>query len=336
MGSGTPWRPRPGIVPLRPLTLGEMYDGAFQAIRANPRTMLGVSAVVMVVVALIGLFPQFYLLLQLADFEQLTAEAEESGEFGIELFAPLFSGLGGLMVTTVIKALATTALTALLVLAVSEAVLGRRLAPRALWSRVRPRLWRVIGLALLTLVLAGAVLVALSVALGGLIAAAAGLGGDTAGVVAVLVVIVGFPLVIAGFVFVWVRISLAGPALVLEDLRPVAALKRSWHLAKGSWWRLFGIQILTGIVVTIGSGIVSAPFSQVGTMLMDRGAGSTGMTFAAAALSAVGEIITGTVFTPFSAAVTSLLYIDRRMRAEGLDVELVRAAGDPGRDGQEG
>ncbi len=138
MGSGTPWRPRPGIVPLRPLTLGEMYDGAFQAIRANPRTMLGVSAVVMVVVALIGLFPQFYLLLQLADFEQLTAEAEESGEFGIELFAPLFSGLGGLMVTTVIKALATTALTALLVLAVSEAVLGRRLAPRALWSRVRP------------------------------------------------------------------------------------------------------------------------------------------------------------------------------------------------------
>ncbi len=193
-----------------------------------------------------------------------------------------------------------------------------------------------IGLALLTLVLAGAVLVALSVALGGLIAAAAGLGGDTAGVVAVLVVIVGFPLVIAGFVFVWVRISLAGPALVLEDLRPVAALKRSWHLAKGSWWRLFGIQILTGIVVTIGSGIVSAPFSQVGTMLMDRGAGSTGMTFAAAALSAVGEIITGTVFTPFSAAVTSLLYIDRRMRAEGLDVELVRAAGDPGRDGQEG
>ena len=30
---------------------------------------------------------------------------------------------------------------------------------------------------------------------------------------------------------------------------------------------------------------------------------------------------------PFSAGVTSLLYIDRRMRREGLDLELTRAAG---------
>src|SRR4051812_5807947 len=33
-----------GIVPLRPLGVGEILDGAFQAVRSNPRSMIGVSA----------------------------------------------------------------------------------------------------------------------------------------------------------------------------------------------------------------------------------------------------------------------------------------------------
>ena len=63
-GYGAGARPRPGIVPLRPLGLGEILDGAFQAIRTNPRTMLGVSALVMIVVTALGLVPQFYLMVQ--------------------------------------------------------------------------------------------------------------------------------------------------------------------------------------------------------------------------------------------------------------------------------
>ena len=210
---GSAWLPRPGIVPLRPLSLGEMYDGAFQAIRSNPRTMLGISAVVMLVVALIGVLPQFYLLLQLADFQELTTRAEQTGEFGAEMFAPLLGGLGGLMVSSAVKALATTALTALLVLAVSEAVLGRRMAPQALWRRVRPRLWRVIGLALLTMLVGVGLLVVMALLVGGVFAAGVAIG-DTAGAVAGgIALLVGIPVLLAVFLFVWIRISLAGPAL---------------------------------------------------------------------------------------------------------------------------
>src|SRR5271168_3685013 len=43
---GRPSAPKPGLVPLRPLTLGEILDGAFTAIRWNPKTILASSAVV--------------------------------------------------------------------------------------------------------------------------------------------------------------------------------------------------------------------------------------------------------------------------------------------------
>ena len=37
---------KPGIVPLRPLGLGDLYDGAFTAIRRNPKPMVGLAALV--------------------------------------------------------------------------------------------------------------------------------------------------------------------------------------------------------------------------------------------------------------------------------------------------
>src|SRR3954454_11612465 len=49
---------RPGIVPLRPLSVGEILDGAFRAIRTNPLTMVGVSAVVLAIASVLSIVPQ--------------------------------------------------------------------------------------------------------------------------------------------------------------------------------------------------------------------------------------------------------------------------------------
>ena len=38
--------PKPGVIPLRPLGVGEILDGAISYIRANPGVTLGLSAVV--------------------------------------------------------------------------------------------------------------------------------------------------------------------------------------------------------------------------------------------------------------------------------------------------
>ena len=47
---------------------------------------------------------------------------------------------------------------------------------------------------------------------------------------------------------------------------------------------------------------------------------------AAAAISGVGQTASGSILNPWSAAVTALVYIDLRMRREGLDLDLLRAA----------
>src|SRR5205814_3959442 len=60
--SYAPPPPRPGIVPLRPLGVGELLDGAFTAIRRHPRTLLGMAAVVMVVVETVRVATAYSLL----------------------------------------------------------------------------------------------------------------------------------------------------------------------------------------------------------------------------------------------------------------------------------
>ena len=45
--------PKPGVIPLRPLGLGEILDGSFATIRRNPKATLGIAAIVMTVSAVI-------------------------------------------------------------------------------------------------------------------------------------------------------------------------------------------------------------------------------------------------------------------------------------------
>src|SRR3954451_24282156 len=49
-GPAYAWLPplvhKPGVVALRPLSLGDLFDGAFKTIRRNPRAMIGMSFLV--------------------------------------------------------------------------------------------------------------------------------------------------------------------------------------------------------------------------------------------------------------------------------------------------
>jgi hypothetical protein len=121
------------------------------------------------------------------------------------------------------------------------------------------------------------------------------------------------------------------PAVVLERLSPWQAIRRSWQLSHGSFWRLFGILALTGIVVLVATYVLTIPFAILGGVA--GGGGSLGMfggvaTTSATTLiiSAVGSILAATVTRPISAGVNVLLYVDLRMRREGLDLALRNAA----------
>ena len=117
--------------------------------------------------------------------------------------------------------------------------------------------------------------------------------------------------------------------MVLEREGPVRALARSWRLVRGSFWRVFGITLLAGLIVVVTAGVLQIPFGLLAAM---AGGGnsllpSTGGNVAGILISAVGGVVAGAVARPISAGVAVLLYVDLRMRREGLDLVLQTAAG---------
>ncbi len=107
------------------------------------------------------------------------------------------------------------------------------------------------------------------------------------------------------------------------------ALRRSSQLVRGSWWRTFGVWLLGVILTFIISGVISTPVSfllpQLGGDAFVAADGSPTPLFLI--LNALTAILVTALTAPFTAALIVLLYVDRRIRREGLDIELARAAG---------
>jgi hypothetical protein len=116
-----------------------------------------------------------------------------------------------------------------------------------------------------------------------------------------------------------IRFTMAGPALVLERLGPVQALRRSLTLSKGRWWPILGITLLSAIITGIPSGIVN---SLINSILKSLGGNNAGFEFIWAALSGT---VSAALFAPLSAAISVFLYFDLRVRKEGFDLERLAA-----------
>lgn len=313
-GWGAPYAPppppRPGIIPLRPLGVGELLDGAFAAIRRYPRATLGLAACVMLVVAVVQVLTEWYLL---SGIEPPTAgdTLSDAGDY--------LSRLGtATVISFVITELATLLLTGMIIAVIGEAVLGRPVSASDAWRRLRPLFGRLIGVSILTfLILAAAAIPGIVVLVVGAVANSTAL------------IVLGLLLSVAGGVYVWPMFALAPAALVLERQGVTRALGRSRALVRRSWWRVFWILVLALVISTIVSGIISIPFGLAGGGLTSIGGRTTGVQFTQLVVSGIGGLLASTVARPFSAGVAALLYIDRRMRAEALDLALARAAVEP-------
>jgi hypothetical protein len=319
-GQGGARPPRPGIVPLRPLGLGEIYDGAFQAVRTNPSAMVGAAAVVVVVMTALQLVLQTWMTGSLTPLlEMSTATSpEDVPDTGVVLDAIGATSVA-LLATQAVSVIALAVLTAIAIVVVGGAVLGRRTAGAELWNRVRGRLLPLIGLTVLVGLLTAAAVLACFVP--------AVLAFFVSDALAVLLVLLGLVAALAAGLFVDTRFALAGPALVLEEQKVGAALGRSWRLTSRGFWRLLGIRVLTFVIVMVTTAIVSAPFQVVAVVVGGSDPfGAIAPSLPQLLLTGLGSAVAATIVYPFAAAVTALLYVDQRMRLEGLDVELARAA----------
>ncbi|OBB54884.1 glycerophosphoryl diester phosphodiesterase membrane domain-containing protein [Mycolicibacterium monacense] len=306
---------KPGVIPLRPLGLSDIFNGAVNYIRRNPKATLGLTAIVVVAAQLISLVLQILgPLIATGDLDPTL-----SGEAGAGDVAVLSgSSLAGSITT----ALASVVLSGMLTVIVGRAVFGADITIGEAWQRVKGRLLALLGFTALEAV---AVLLLIVVVVVAIIAAEA-IGG---GVAAFLV---GAPLVIAAFLLiVYVATSLVfTPALiVLERLGIVEAAGRSFTLVKRDFWRVLGIWILAALAAAVIAGAVGVPFSLGGQLL--AGSGSDGGVLVGLILIAVGAAIGQILTAPFSAGVIVLLYTDRRIRAEAFDLVLhTGAAAGPG------
>ena len=142
---GPPAAPRPGIVPLRPLSVGEILDGAFTAIRRYPRTVLGLAVAV-------------------AAFQQVLGLLVDLGTGRLESPATTtFTALGTVsgLVTAIVNAVLSTFFVGMLTLIIGDAVIGRQAPLGAVWQRLRPLMGRLVVAAFLAAVLPWLGLVAL-------------------------------------------------------------------------------------------------------------------------------------------------------------------------------
>jgi hypothetical protein len=305
-GYGAPPPSRPGIIPLRPLGVGELLDGSFTAIRRYPRATLGLAACVMLVVNAVQVLVQWYLLSGLeapAQGETLSEASDYLARVGTA------ASIGG-----IVSAVGTLLLTGLITAVIGEAVLGRPISAAEAWQRIKPLFWRLVGVTVLTFLITWGTFVP-SIFL--VIAGAPALGG--------LLLLVAVPFA----VYLWISLSLAPAALVLERQTVRGAMSRSRSLVQRSWWRVFGILLLAAVLATVVGGIISLPFGLAGGGLTGFGDNESDVQFGQLVIAGIGGLVSSTLVRPFSAGVAALLYIDRRMRAEALDLTLARAAAEP-------
>ncbi|MBZ6113035.1 MULTISPECIES: glycerophosphoryl diester phosphodiesterase membrane domain-containing protein [Streptomyces] len=320
---GPPPAAKPGVIPLRPLGVGEILDGAVSTMRSYWRTVLGVSLTVAVFTEIIVVLLQG-LVLDNTSTEALNDPDATLSELGDALTdTTVNSG-----VVFLLSLIGTVLATALLTTVTSRAVLGRPVTTAEAWRDAQPQVLKLFGLIiLLLLIVAGIVTVAMAP---GLLVAAAGAGGP-----GLALTVLGF--LGGGVVTVWlmVRLSLASPALMLEKQSIRKAMGRSAKLVRGSWWRVFGIQLLATVIANVVASIIVIPFTFLAATLggdgvggLLEGSGDLGWTFLV--VSGIGSVIGSMITFPITAGVTVLLYIDQRIRREALDLDLARAAGSRG------
>ena len=301
---------KPGVIPLRPLTLTDILNGAVAYIRANPKATLGLTTIVVVIAQIIALILQVGPLAATGELGVLRGEEASTA-------AALGSSASGLA-SAITTLLSSILLSGMLTVIVGRAVFGARITIGEAWQRVRGRLLALLGYTLMWLV--GAIVLVVVVVFI-LVAVASAANGGAA-------IAVGIPLglgSVALLVYLWTVLSFAPPLIVLERLGVFPSIARSVKLVKGDFWRVLGIRLLTTIVASIVAGAVSIPFSLTGQILL-LSSESTMTTLIALVLVAIGGAVGQIITAPFTAGAVVLLYTDRRIRAEAFDLVLQTGA----------
>lgn len=340
--------PKPGLIPLRPLSFGTILGSSFRVMRRNPAPTFGLSVLLygFITIVFAGVFAA------LIAFSIGRVDSADQSDYDEILSGSIALILLSSLIPVGLAIVATGILQGIISLEVSRATLGEKLKTRGLWRLAKGRLGALIGY---TAALSGIAIVFVAIAafaaFGAFAATGQSMTAATSDPSAMLGALFGsFALMfVIGLVFSVVgayfgtKLAFVPTIILLERLAIIPAVKRSWQLTKGNFWRTLGTQLLISVIINVASQVITAP---IGFVLGIAGAlvnpTSDPQAFIVTMIVTYGivgvlSIVVGAVGLVMQSSAYSLIYIDIRMRREGLDLELLRyveakQSGTPGVD----
>jgi hypothetical protein len=290
------------------MSVGDVLDGAFGALRA---TFVPVTIIVALVLGPLQLALNLALsrispglvagpFADLADFDDVLGSG-----------APSVVGIGLLFgVVSLLVSLIASAAVVELALQVdrgesTDVARALRVAWSVFWSLLGASvLFGMGGVALATVVVLLGVLVSVAIPVVGVI----------------LVVVLVLPVFVIGGAAIVGAYGMLVAIAVIERSGPIATIGRALWVARRRFWRLVGITLLVGLLAALATVGLQLPFTILAAVV-----GSIGWV-----VTTVGEVLGQIVVVPITAFGALLVYLDARVRHEGLDLEL-RARGVGGR-----
>lgn len=251
-----------------PKTLGAILSAAFNIYKANASKLAVIVAIVVVPLSFLSAL--------------ISGVAFAPGTTTVTILGKPTQVPDTQGVVTVLLVAAIGAAISVIIWAVLEAAIIRAAAEATIGDPVDPEASYRYGFRRLGSVILVSLLVGLAV-LGGLIL-----------------------LVIPGLIFA-VFLTVAVPALVVENRRGTEAMSRSWNLVKGHFWHAAGVIVVAGIITSVINGLISS----IGGNAW----------FVRWVFTAIATIVTA----PYSALVLVLLYLDLRARSEALSADTLRS-----------
>ncbi|UQN30077.1 glycerophosphodiester phosphodiesterase [Brachybacterium kimchii] len=325
----------PGLFPLRPLGVGEIFSAAVGIYRRRPKLVFGVSAIVLgiafvinSVAAGIGIAPTAVQLQGISQ-DPTAASSSATEPLGSSL-GDMLATIGSSMISGVITLVAMQLVLVVLTRVTLAEAVGSRTDDASLRSALRTHGPRAALTAILVSLMGFAAFVVISL-IGGL---------------PLLVVreahwwtILPLPLfLVLGLLvslWVWARTAFSTPALVLEDTSVLGAVRRSFALTRGRrLWRALGIAVLLTVSYTLVQQVIAGVFGTVGTivyviiLLATQMSGLVPGMILLMVVTMLGSYAASVVVVPFWASGLTALYADLRMRHESWDIALRRAQQD--------
>ncbi|MFD4478168.1 hypothetical protein ACFWPU_18890 [Streptomyces sp. NPDC058471] len=322
--------PKPGVIPLAPLGVDRVLGGTFATMRRYAKPLFGTAAAAYGLVAVVMTAAAVIAYLGVRD--HWSALSEPGGTFSWDDGRPVLIAFGAVWLLTLLATLAVNSfIQAACAATLHEAVLGRPATFTAVWRRAWSRTPSVVGVTVLLaviLLLPAAVCVLLFVSFFVTVLTQSAV---PFGLIFLLLLVVT-PLA----AWLYVVFAFAPAAASLETAGPLQALRRSVRLVRGAWWRTFGISLLAGMIVGAVSLAVRLPLQfatptpppvhagdSTSTIMLDQLRSQFGLY---AVFTLVASFLTQLAASVFLPLVTAVLYIDQRIRKEGLAHTLAQAA----------